>query len=97
MSKRQRKQPGALRVDPRMAAMPPPSKAMIEEMAIGMHLAVSGHASVTLDMPDPVEWSDLREQVQDSWRAGARIAYSVVAIHGGSALRPIEEEQGDAE
>ena len=85
----------ALRIDHRMAAMPAPSKDLIEEMAIGLQLAVASHASLALDMPDPPAWDELRPSVKDAWRQGARIAFSVIAIHGGAELTPLPESDAD--
>lgn len=90
-----KKKSTALRVDHNGAMLPKPSQDLIEEMAIGMQLAVAGHASLSLDMPDPPPWQDLRSAVQDAWRQGARIAYSVVAIHGGAELTPLPEPNAE--
>ena len=90
-----KKKSTALRVDHNGAMLPKPSQDLNEEMAIGMQLAVAGHASLTLDMPDPPPWQDLRSAVQDAWRQGARIAYSVVAIHGGAELTPLPEPNAE--
>lgn len=97
MSKRKKKddKTSALRIDHRMASMPPPSNDLIEEIAIGLQLAVASHASLALDMPEPPTWDELRPSVKDAWRQGARIAFSVVAIHGGAELTPLPETDAD--
>lgn len=93
--KKQSKDSKALRVDHTGAMLPTPSNELIEEMAIGLQLAVASHASLALDMPDPPTWQELRGSVQDAWKQGARIAYSVIAIHGGARLTPLPEPDAE--
>ena len=87
----EKKKTSALRIDHTGAMLPKPSQDLSEEMAIGMQLAGAGHASLSLDMPDPPPWQELRGAVQDAWRQGARIAYSVVALHEGAELTPLPD------
>ena len=96
MSKKKKKKTSAVRVDPKKAMLPRPSQDLIQEMAIGIQMAVAGHASVALDIDEPPAWEELRESVQEAWRHGARIGYSIIALRGGAKLQRLtDDDEGD--
>ena len=75
----------AVKVDHSKAKIPPPSPALLLELAVGLHLAVAGAASHD-DPETNLEWSKLDESVREYWMQGARCAYSIIAVHGGADL-----------
>ena len=96
MSKRKPlRRASAIKVDSSDSHLPPPSAELMDELAMGMQMSVASHAAVSLDMPEPLAWCDLRESVQDAWRHGARTAYSIMAIKGGGRIDPIDDEDDD--
>ena len=86
---KKRKNADAVRISSTGAVVPPPTPELMTEVAIGIHLAVTGAASLNLDIPQAKGWNDLSDDVQSIWLSGARIAYSVIAIHGGGGVEEI--------
>ena len=92
VGRKKKKKRGAVKVDHQEAMIPPPSPALLLEIAVGIHLSVAGAAS--LDMEDTnVEWVHLPENVRQYWLEGARCAYSIIAIHGGADVIPIDNAE----
>ena len=79
----------ASRVSCKGATLPAPSEALLEDMAKGIYIGTSTNATITMSSHTAPEWEELREEVRDMWRAGARSAYAIVAVTGGSSPEEI--------
>jgi hypothetical protein len=89
-----KKRPGkaqAVKVDPANALLPKPTATLLEEIAMGIHLSVAGAAAVQRNenQDEYPDWSKLPDDVKDYWIEGARCAYSIIAIHGGAEVTPL--------
>jgi hypothetical protein len=76
----------AVKVDHTNALIPEPTKALLIEIAMGVHLSVAGSACVARgeDESDYPEWDDLSDETKGFWLEGAKCAFSVIAVHGGA-------------
>ena len=88
-NKRKSSKPDAIRVVSKGAAIPPPSTELMLEVTMGLHLAVTHAAALSIDSPEPPVWDELSDSTKDMWLAGARIAYGVIAIHGGGKVERV--------
>ena len=86
-----KKKPNAVRIDHTKACIPPPTEELIQELAVGIHLAVQGRAALTLEITQDKmkSWNELSTDTQDMWIQGARIADGIVSIHGGGTVEEI--------
>ena len=82
----------AIKVDHTGASVPKPTKELLLEMAVGIHLSVAGTAAVDRNETEDAfpEWEALPDNVKDYWLEGARCAYAIVAIHGGGSVSKLE-------
>lgn len=89
---RKRKKSEAIKVDHTGASVPKPTKELLLEMAVGIHLSVAGTAAVDRNETEDAfpEWEALPDNVKDYWLEGARCAYAIVAIHGGGSVSKLE-------
>ena len=83
--KKKKRLSSAIKVDHSKAMLPPPTPALLLELAVGLHLSVAGAASHD-DPETNLDWTKLDEGVREYWIAGARCAYSIIAVHGGADL-----------
>tara|TARA_R100000655_G_scaffold71369_3_gene109779 strand:+ start:9148 stop:9429 length:282 start_codon:yes stop_codon:yes gene_type:complete len=83
----------AIKVDHTEALMPQPSKSLLLEVAMGIHLSVAGSACISRDDEEEyfLEWNELTDETKMFWLEGAKCAYSIIAIHGGADVIQIEE------
>ncbi len=81
----------AVRVDHSTALIPEPTPQLLNEMAVGIHLAVAGSAAVDRNETKDAfpSWDKLPDNVKEYWIEGARCAFAIVAIHGGAKVKKL--------
>jgi len=91
--KKKKKNSNAIKIIATDAKLPLPSSRLIEEVAKSVYMAVSMTAVIEMNTHEAAGWEDLHEEVRDIWRAGARSAYAVIAIHGGGKIEGIDAKK----
>ena len=69
-----------IRVDHRKAQIPPPTKLLIDAMAQHMHNA----AVDRVPSFNPAGWANADMDIVGDWEFLAKVAYGVMAVHGGA-------------
>jgi hypothetical protein len=81
----------AIQIDYRVAEIPPPTKKMMESAGLAAFNLMRSRVDVHLGS-ETAEWDEVHPWIREAWIDSARVMYGVIAIHGGAAIKDLDEE-----
>jgi len=81
----------AIQIDYRVASLPPPTKKMMESAGLAAFNLMRSRVDVHLGS-ETADWDEVHPWIREAWIDSARVMYGVIAIHGGAAIKDLDEE-----